>query len=92
MLNNRLNIVLEKYGLTKTNYVDWLKNLRIVLNPEQIPYIFKANILTSPPKKGLGGVSKRKGNAHVICASENSKQRGVSIVTRPIIGSGTGYC
>ena len=92
MLNNSLNIVLEENGLTKTNYVNWLKNLRIILNLEQIPYIFKANILTSPPHKGLGGVSKRKGKARAICASESSKERGVSIVTRPIIGKGTAHC
>ena len=90
MLKTPLNIVLEKYGLTKTNYVDWLKNLRIVLILEQIPCIFKTNILTSPPHKGLGGVSKRKGKARAICVSKSSKQRGVS--TRSIIGSGTAHC
>ncbi|XP_039131865.1 uncharacterized protein LOC120268606 [Dioscorea cayenensis subsp. rotundata] len=49
MTHNPLNILLEKNALTGPNYVDWLRNLRLVLNLERIGYILEANIPTKPP-------------------------------------------
>ncbi|KAH7690348.1 Retrotransposon Copia-like N-terminal protein [Dioscorea alata] len=48
MTNNPLNILLEKNILTGPNYVDWLRNLRIILNLERIRYILEADIPTEP--------------------------------------------
>ncbi|XP_039134207.1 uncharacterized protein LOC120271590 [Dioscorea cayenensis subsp. rotundata] len=49
MTHNPFNILIEKNALTGPNYVDWLRNLRIVLNLARIRYILEANIPTEPP-------------------------------------------
>ncbi|KAK9218281.1 hypothetical protein WN943_006918 [Citrus x changshan-huyou] len=38
-MNNPLARILENYRLTGPNYVDWFRNLRIVLNYERISYV-----------------------------------------------------
>lgn len=47
-MNNPLARILDNYCLTGPNYVDWLRNLRIVLNYEKISYVLdtpKPNII-----------------------------------------------
>ena len=76
MINNPLNILFEKNILTKPCYVDCIRNLRIILNLEQIGYILEDNISILPPPKVMGGVGKKKDIAPVVHASKSSKQGG----------------
>ena len=43
-----LRSILEANKLTGTNFMDWLRNLRIVLKAEKIAYVLDAPLLMSP--------------------------------------------
>ena len=40
--------ILDVNKLTGTNFIDWLRNLRIVLNVERIAYVLDGPLLESP--------------------------------------------
>ena len=43
-----LRSILDANKLTGTNFMDWLRNLRIVLNAEKIAYVLDAPLPVSP--------------------------------------------
>ena len=43
-----LRSILDANKLTGTNFMDWLRNLRIVLRVEKITYVLDAPLLVSP--------------------------------------------
>ncbi|GAV65576.1 UBN2_3 domain-containing protein [Cephalotus follicularis] len=47
-MTNPLAVILEKNQLTGPNYVDWLQNIRIVLNFEDIDYVLEAPMPALP--------------------------------------------
>ncbi|GAV80917.1 UBN2_3 domain-containing protein [Cephalotus follicularis] len=47
-MTNPLAVILEKNQLTGPNYVDWLRNVKIVLNFEDIDYVLEAP-MPAPP-------------------------------------------
>ena len=55
-MNNPLARILENYYLTGPNYVDWFRNLRIVLNYEKISYVLD----TPKPNEIPEGASEAK--------------------------------
>ena len=48
--SNPLTRILETNRLTGTNYKDWLRNLKIVLDCEKIGYILDSDISTLPTR------------------------------------------
>ena len=46
--NVNLRSILNANKLTRTNFMDWLRNLRIVLGAEKIAYVLDALLLESP--------------------------------------------
>ncbi|GAV60377.1 UBN2_3 domain-containing protein [Cephalotus follicularis] len=49
-MTNPLAVILQKNQLTGPNYVDWLRNVRIVLNFEDIDYVLEAPLPALPAK------------------------------------------
>ena len=49
-MNNPLARILENYRLTGPNYVDWFRNLRIVLNYKRISYVLDTPNLNEIPE------------------------------------------
>ena len=49
-MNNPLARILKNYRLTGPNYVDWFRNLRIVLNYEKISYVLDTPNLNEIPE------------------------------------------
>ena len=43
-----LRSILDANKLTETNFMDWLRNLRIILKAEKIAYVLDAPLLVSP--------------------------------------------
>ena len=60
-MTNPLSILLEKNTLTGPNYVDWLRNLGIVLNTESLWYVLEADIPAAPARTRA---SEEKVQAH----------------------------
>ncbi|XP_075499336.1 uncharacterized protein LOC142537726 [Primulina tabacum] len=51
---NPLSIILDQNKLTGRNYNDWFRNLKIILNSENIAYV----INKKPPKEASANVSQ----------------------------------
>ncbi|GAV72652.1 UBN2_3 domain-containing protein [Cephalotus follicularis] len=49
-MTNSLTVILEKNQLTGPNYVDWLRNVKIVLNSEDMDYVLEASMPALPAK------------------------------------------
>ena len=49
-MTNPLSILLKKNTLTGPNYVDWLRNLRIIHNMESLGYVLEADIPVAPAR------------------------------------------
>ena len=47
-MNVNVQTVMDDKILTEPNFLDWLKNLRIVLNEEKLAYVITKLILGSP--------------------------------------------
>ena len=52
--NNYLRSILEKEKLNHTNFIDWYRNLRIVLKPEKKLYVLDAPNPEEPPANPRG--------------------------------------
>ncbi|XP_073033742.1 uncharacterized protein [Primulina eburnea] len=53
---NPLSVILHQYKLTGPNYLDWLRNFKIVLNYDKIPYVLKK----VPPKEAAANASAKE--------------------------------
>ncbi|GAV92870.1 UBN2_3 domain-containing protein [Cephalotus follicularis] len=47
-MTNPLTVILEKNQLKDQNYMDWLRNVKIVLNSDDIDYVLKAPMPALP--------------------------------------------
>ena len=54
--SNPLSIILEQHRLTGPNFVDWLRNLKVILAYEKILYV----LTQSPPKPQPADVSQEE--------------------------------
>ena len=54
--SNPLAIILEQHRLTGPNFVDWLRNLKVVLAYEKILYV----LTQSPPKPLMANASQEE--------------------------------
>ncbi|GAV74374.1 UBN2_3 domain-containing protein [Cephalotus follicularis] len=52
-MTNPFTVILEKNQLTCRNYVDWLRNVKIVLNSEDIDYVLEAHMPALPAEDAL---------------------------------------
>ena len=43
-----LRSILDANKLSSANFMDWIRNLRIVLKPERITYVLDSPLLVSP--------------------------------------------
>ena len=48
--SNPLSIILDQYRLTGPNFIDWLRNLKVVLAAEKILYVLNQSSPSPLPK------------------------------------------
>ncbi|KAL6547444.1 hypothetical protein OROMI_023165 [Orobanche minor] len=73
MTMNPLAILLEKNVLNGRNYVDWLRNLRIVLTMEMLGYVLEADIPAAPARTRA---SQEEVEAHEKWVKDDIRVRG----------------
>ena len=44
-----VSTLLDKYTLTRSNYIDWLRNVRIVLHTESLLHVLDDPVPNEPP-------------------------------------------